>query len=194
MAATINKTKQCLESLSLVERLTSELGTIAYAWGGFIPDIYNNRIEREHDDVEHLVLDLYSYIPQLSSLFSKNGWITEVLINGDLKARKDAVKIHLGHLTINERSNWYHNGNKGYIEFPTEWLNNSEIIFQGISLHAVKPEFQYVLKNNPQFMNSDWKARQKDLEDIHRLELILRKQGAHLEKLSKEMKAIDTTV
>ncbi|MBD3280280.1 hypothetical protein GF389_02020 [Candidatus Dojkabacteria bacterium] len=174
----------------MIENFTSQLGTIAYAWGGLIPDIYNDKILREHDDVEHLVLNIYDYIPKLQEMFTSEGWNTEILENGDLRVKKDGAKLHLGHLEVSDKARWYHNGKKGVIVFPESWLNPNPIQFQGMKIHAVYPEFQYALKTNPSLMNPGWQPRQKDKDDTKRLEELLVKRNIRKDTLASQIESI----
>lgn len=43
-----------------------------------------------------------------------------------------------------------------------------------INIHTVKPEFQYVLKLHPEFMNPEWKWREKDIENIKGLRRLIK--------------------
>ena len=163
-----------IQTFAFVDSLCELLGTRAYLWGGWIPDIYSGKLLRQHDDCEHLVLNLYDYLERIQEVFNLLGWETKVLENGDLKVKKDHIKIHFGHLTKkNGTAEWYHNGKLGKIVFPETWLNSDNIVFSGKALHAVKPEFQLVLKLHPEFMNPVWKHREKDKHDIEVLRTLL---------------------
>lgn len=188
---TKNITKQNVNALGVMEKYANKVGTVAYAWGGLIVDIYENTIVREHDDVEHIVLNLYNHIDELIALFQKDGWETEILINGDLRATKSGAKLHLGHLKIHDDiAKWFHNGNKGVIEFPSSWLNPKSITFLEMDIHAVLPEFQYVLKTNPALMNPEWEQRDKDLADIKKLENLLADKYDDLSVLKDSVNSI----
>ena len=177
-----------IKTFAFIDSLCEYLGTRAYLWGGWIADVYSGKILREHDDAEHLVVNLYTYRGIIKSVFDSLEWETEILINDDLKVKKGGLKIHFGHLEVRAgKAEWLHNGKLGKIIFPTNWLNNKELCFQNATFHAVKPEFQYVLKLHPEFMNPEWKHRKKDIEDIKVLKKILK---GKLSDLETKMKSI----
>lgn len=106
-----------------------------------------------------------------------------------MKITKANLKVHFGHLQIaEEKAEWLHNGKLGKIEFPPDWLSNEVIKFQNSDLHAVKPEFQYVLKTHPEFMNPSWILREKDKRDIIILNQTLK--NTDLSTLEAEMNSL----
>lgn len=158
-----NKSKLNLLAMSLVENFSNSLNTVSWIWGGFTIDIYENRILREHDDLDYLTLNLHNRIPEFTKLFKTNGWQTKLLENGDLKLKQKDIKIQLGHIEFLDKVCWSHNGDKGSIWFPAEWLNMNPVKFCGIKVHVVQPEFQYVLLEHPQILNPEWNPREKDI-------------------------------
>ncbi len=187
-------TQNYITVFSYIDSLCELLGTRAYMWGGWVPDIYSGKILREHDDGEHLVVNLYNYRDRIKSSFDVLGWETKLLENDDLKVVKEGMKLHFGHLeTSGTTSMWFHNGKNGKIVFPTSWLNDEQVAFHRHSIHSVHPEFQYVLKLHPEFMNPAWGHRGKDLMDIKVLKEILSSKGyteARLDQLEALMKSI----
>lgn len=163
-----------IETFALIETTCTEIGTRAYLWGGWIPDVYSGEVLRQHDDAEYFVVDLYKYRSKLQKIFSGLNWETKVVENGDLVIKKAGMKFQFGHLEVNDKEAiWFHNGTKGQIIFPKQWLNDNQIVFQKMKFHAVLPEFQYVLKLHPEFMNPDWTKRNKDKKDIRALQKLL---------------------
>lgn len=158
-----NRNELHFSAMKLVEAYSSSLKTISWIWGGFAVDIYENCLLREHDDLDYLTLNLHSLIPQFSKLFAGSGWQVNVLENGDLKVKREGVKIQLGHVEVSEKARWTHNGKKGSIWFPRDWLHLQSVNFCGVEVHVVKPEFQYVMIERPQILNPNWKHRDKDI-------------------------------
>lgn len=178
-----------LDLFAFIDLLSQQIGTKAYLWGGWIPDVYSDKVLREHDDAEHLIIDLYDHIDKLQKVFDILDWETKILENGDLKVIKEDVKVHFGHLEIkNDKAEWFHNGSLGKIIFPKEWLNNAELLFQGRRIHAVSPEFQYILKLHPEYMNPDWQHREKDRADLEVLKQLLRDED--IKSLEKLMRSV----
>ncbi|HEY3311801.1 MAG TPA: hypothetical protein VGK00_09195 [Anaerolineales bacterium] len=151
-----------LEAISLVESYFTRLGTFSWIWGGFTLDIYQDQILREHDDVDYLTHNLHHLIPQVTTHFDNHNWRSDLLENGDLKLTRDDIKIHLGHVEFTDKVRWTHNGEKGSIWFPREWLDPKPKIFLGSFIHVVEPEFQYVMLEHPQLLNPAWRYREKD--------------------------------
>jgi hypothetical protein len=168
-------TDRYIQLFAFVDSLCEFLQTRAYIWGGWIPDIYSGEVLRSHSDAECLVVNLYRCREQIQRVFDVLGWQTRILENGDLKIMKDGLKLQLGHLEIHEKSaEWFHNGREGRIAFSSSWLNDQTISFQNRYIHAVLPEFQYVLKLRPKLMNPEWRHRDKDISDIEVLRTLLK--------------------
>jgi hypothetical protein len=158
-----NRNESNLHAMELVESYSKNLKTISWVWGGFTVDIYENRMLREHDDLDYLTLNLHDLIPGFSELFASCGWQVNVLENGDLRLKREDVKIQLGHVEVSDKARWTHNGEKGSIWFPSNWLNLEPVNFCGVEIHVIKPEFQYVMIERPQMLNPNWKHRDKDI-------------------------------
>ena len=148
--------------MQLVEKVSTSIHTLSWIWGGYTVDVYENRILRQHEDIDYLTLNLHDLLPQFTQLFENDGWQTTLLVNGDLKVERDSVKIQLGHVELLDKARWTHNGDKGSIWFPREWLNSKPVNFCGVGIHVAAPEFQYVLIEHPQMLNPVWRNREKD--------------------------------
>ena len=57
--------------------------------------------------------------------------------------------------------------------------------FYGMGIHVVAPELQYVLKEHPESLNTDWLLREKDILDKVCLQDILLQKGADIGSLHK---------
>ena len=166
-----------LDAMRLVESVSRSLKTVSWIWGGFTTDIYVGRILREHDDLDYLTLNLHPLKSKFAEAFSSHGWQTENLVNGDLKLKKDSLKVHLGNVEFGEAAKWTHNGEKGSLLFPVSWLNLDVVEFSGMELHVIASELQYVLKDRPELLNPDWLIREKDVLEKEYLQDILVKKG-----------------
>ncbi len=174
-----------LEAMRLVESVSRSLKTVSWIWGGFTTDIYMGRILREHDDLDYLTLDLHLLRSKFAEVFSSHGWQAENLVNGDLKRKKDGIKVHLGNVECGEVATWTHNGEKGSLLFPVSWLILDVVEFSGMELHVVASELQYVLKECPELLNPDWLIREKDVIEKEYLQDILIKEGTDVCSLYK---------
>lgn len=177
-----------INTFTLVDTVCTKINTCAFLWGGWIPDVYSGYILRQHDDAEFLVVNLYKYRSKLQKIFDELSWDTKIVENGDLVIKKDNLKIHLGHIEIvGSNVFWFHNGKKGQIVFPKNWLNKQIVHFEGETFHAVTPEFQYVLKLHPEFMNPKWEHREKDRVDIKVLTKLLTQKAVNLKLIEEKM-------
>ena len=158
-----------LDAMRLVESVSRSLKTISWIWGGFTTDVYAGRILREHDDLDHLTSNLHRSKSEFVEAFSSHGWQTEHLVNGDLRLKKDGIKVHLGNVEVGEVARWTHNGEQGSLLFPASWLNPKVVVFCGIELHVITPELQYVLKAHPGLLNPHRKSRDQDILEKERL-------------------------
>ena len=176
-----------LEELRRVEEVSTRLQTISWIWGGLTVDILENRFLREHDDLDYLTLGLHERIPEFIRLFNNHGWQTKILENGDLKLKQKDVKIQLGHVEVFGKARWTHNGDKGSNWFPQSWLNTRTLYFYGTEVHAVEPEFQYVLLERPQMLNPFWDCREKDIVAKTYLQEWIEKKGTIPNSLFEEV-------
>ena len=182
-----DKNKLNLAAMSLVERVSTTLGTISWIWGGFTVDIYKGRILREHDDLDYLTLNLRQLRLQFVEFFENMGWQAENLVTGDLRLRKDGVKVRLGHVEWSEKATWAHNGEKGHIYFPIQWLRQELTQFYDVELHVIEPEFQYVLKERPEMLNPEWVLREQDIVAKQQLKKTLESRGVDVSDLGSQV-------
>lgn len=158
-----NKNEPHLHGMALAESYSETNNTFSWIWDGYTVDVYENCILRAHDDLDYLTLNLHGLIPQFTKCFENDGWQTTLLENGDLKAERESTKIQLGHVELSDKACWTHNGLKGSLWFPREWLNAMPVNFCGIEIHVVAPEFQYVMNERPKLLNPAWRHRRKDI-------------------------------
>jgi hypothetical protein len=172
-----------LAAMQLVQSISERFGTASWLWGGLVADVYHGQMLREHDDLDYLTWNLHTLKPKLVEAFAEAGWQAESLENDDLRLKKDGVKIHLGHVQFIFHAKWTHNGKKGALLFPSEWLRIEPVPFYNLKLHVVEPEFQYVLKEHPELLNPEWTRRRKDLQDKQLLREMLLKKYPDLQHL-----------
>src|SRR5574341_676808 len=166
-----------LDAMRLVESVSRSLKTVSWIWGGFTTDIFMGRILREHDDLDYLALNLHQLRLRFVEAFSNYGRQAENVVNGDLRLKKEDIKVHLGNVEFGEHAEWTHNGEKGSLLFPISWLSLDVIEFSGTEVHVIATELQYVLKERPELLNPDWLIREKDVLEREYLQEILLKKG-----------------
>lgn len=173
-----------LDAMTSIETVSTICNTTSWVWGGFGVDINYGRILREHDDLDFLTLNLGLLIPEFTGGFTRRGWQVQHLDNGDLKLRKEGIKAQLGNVEVTAKAKWTHDGDKGYICFPIDWLHLRPVQFCDRELHVVGPELLYVLKENPELLNSKWIRRDKDIADLAYLRELLREKRYDVETLA----------
>lgn len=171
------RNRHYLDAMVLVEHVSQSLETTSWVWGGFMTDIHAGRVLREHGDVDYLTLNLHQLRGRFAEAFSSHGWQSHVYENGDLRLKKDDVRLHLGNVELGEVVRWTHNGEKGSLLFPPAWLSPEVMPFHGTELHVVAAELQYVLKEHPEFLNPDWQIREKDILEKECLRDMLLNKG-----------------
>jgi len=175
-----------LDAMALVEAVSAEIGTTSYIWGGWTLDIHHGQLLRAHGDIDCLVTDLHQHLVPFSERLQEASWEVKTVLDGHLlSARREGVKLQLGHVEIHgDVAHWKHNGNQGTILFPAGWLGADPAPFLGVTVHVAGPELGYVLKTHPQLMHPDWQPRDKDRADIDRLQDTLLKKQVDLHSLS----------
>lgn len=169
----LEQERNVLEAMAFVEAVSARLGTTSYIWGGFSLDIYEGQFLREHNDIDYLTLNLLPLRPQFIEAFKQTDWQVKVVINEDVTARKNGVKLHLGNVRLGNQVTWTHNGEEGVLTFPLDWLSKEAHKFCGVKVHVVEPHFEYVVKHYPALLNPNWVPRDKDLAARQKLSEIL---------------------
>lgn len=178
MVEMIDQNRKNLEAMQLVQAVSERFSTASWLWGGYVVDVHVGRVLREHDDLDYLTWNLYALKDKFAEAFARLGWQAETLENGDLRLTKEGVRIHLGQVQFLSRARWTHNGKKGALLFPPEWLRLEPVKFCGVKVHVVEPEFQYVLKDHPELLNPEWTRRRRDVQDKQLLHEILAQKYA----------------
>jgi hypothetical protein len=183
------KNQSFLEAMTLVETCSLAAGVTSYIWGGFTLDVYNGCFLREHYDLDYLTQNLGNGKQHFIKSFESEGWQAQELTNGDLRCIKNDIRIHLGNILISKTATWTHNGENGAISFPLAWLRPTPVLFQEVAVHVVEPEFEYVIKHNPHFLNPDWKPREIDLMARKQLQAMLVEKGVDWINLVNKIKS-----
>ncbi|MCB0112266.1 MAG: hypothetical protein KDE53_40360, partial [Caldilineaceae bacterium] len=179
-----------LRSVALVEQISARIGTTSYIWGGLTLDVYAGRLLRKHDDIDYLTVNLCELREAFTRQFETAGCTVSTVSNGDLVIRGTGIKLHLGHLVVDARARWAHNGDApgGVLEFPTTWLAPDASTFYNQTVHVVKPELEYVLKCRPDLLNPQWTPRPKDVMAKAALEKLLYTQKVEVQDLFTQVR------
>ncbi len=178
-----------LAGMALVEQVSASLHTFSWIWGGWVSDIYAGRVLREHHDVDYLMLHLREREDEIAHWFVARGWTALILSNGDLGLRRLSARMELGRVILGGEARWMHDGEKGSLWFPRDWLEPEPVPFCGRVVHVVQPELQYVLLEHPELLDPCWKPRPKDLADRENLALLLRQRGMNPASLSASVRS-----
>lgn len=191
-AKNIEKEKTYLEALNSLYDFSFQLKTKTYIFGGLTLDVWENKFLRDHHDIDCLTVDLHTLRDNFRTLFEKSGYKTEDLDNGDFRALKGDLKMHMGHLKIEDETvEWTHNGEKGSIFFPKNWLSENSNQFYGTNVYTADPKFEYTIKVHPELMNPEWMPRDKDIVARRKLEQLLTERGVAMNSLINHMQSVN---
>jgi hypothetical protein len=182
--------RKYLAAMGLLEEVSRSLRTTSWIFGGFLTDVHAGRVLREHGDLDYLTSNLYPLKGRFEEVFSNHGWQTHTYSNGDLRLKKDSIKLQLGNVEIDEVVRWTHNGEKGSLLFPLSWLRADVMPLYEMDLHVVAPELQYVLKEHPELMNPGWLPREQDILEKEYLRELLLKRGIDIRSLPKRVRSL----
>ena len=177
------QTGLCLATMALVEALSARLGTLSYLWGGCALDAYEGRILRAHRDIDYMTVGLAGLGPQFAALFREAGWEATWTPNAMVTARTEGIHIALGALDLGDEATWWDNGDLGYVRFPAAWLRPQPVDLDGVPVHVVEPEFEYMIKSRPRLLNPDWNLKERHIAARERLREILQARGVDPESL-----------
>jgi hypothetical protein len=143
------------------------LGIKSYVWGGFVQDIIEGKILREHGGLDMFMENMDSNIIDLEKYFIKNGY--KYKYDNDLQMiniEKDDVRNTLNPIIFkNETAIWKHIGNFGFMCFPKEWLDTEYREFYNVKVLTSGILFEYSVRKIIKYMNPEWtnKIREKDI-------------------------------
>ena len=162
-----NKTKEILEFIADIVTFSNELDLKSYIWGGFVQDILEGKILREHGDIDMFIENLDINIDNLEYKFKSKDY--------DCKYHKDIQMLNLGKNKIkatinpikfnNKTAIWKHIGDQGFICFPKEWLDVDFRTFYDINVLTSGIKFEYCVRKIIKYMNPNWtnRTREKDI-------------------------------
>lgn len=180
-----NKNSEFLQILKILNNLDSESGLRSYIWGGLTFDIWEGRFLREHHDIGALIENLNEKFSLLEKNFLEFGYEVKKLENGDFKAINGEAKIHIGNVFVDsDIAEWTHNGDKASMFFPRKWLNRQSYKFYDTKVFTVTPEFEFILKSQPEKIGFSGK-REKDKLALKNLKILLGKEGVDVDELNK---------
>ncbi len=178
-----------LSAMKRMEEISSSLETTSWVWGGLTMDIYQGRLLRPHHDLDYITLNLSSLFDLFSRSLRNIGWQVQKLSTGDLQADHQGFTIRLGQLVLSTEACWSHNGDRGSLFFPRDWLGMQAKPFYGFDVHVVAPELQYLLLDHPELLNPEWVARRKDITARSYFLKLLREDGVRFGDLQARIRA-----
>ena len=162
-----NNQQDIIQCISEIYSFSNELEIKTYFWGGFVQDIIEGKILREHGDIDLFMENMDMKINSLLDLFKNNEYICSYHDDIQmLNLEKNNVKVTINPIIFkNETAIWKHIGNEGFICFPKEWLDIEYRNFYGINVLTSGCKFEYCIKSIIKYMNPNWtnKIREKDI-------------------------------
>jgi len=162
-----DKTKDIIQCISDIVNFSNELNIKSYIWGGYVQDIIEGKILREHNDIDVFIENLDTNIKYLEEKFTNNGY--NFLFSNEiqmLKLNKNGIKATINPVKfINKTAIWNHIGEQGFICFPKDWLDIDYREFYGIKVMTAGIKFEYCVRKIIKYMNPAWlnRIREKDI-------------------------------
>ncbi len=134
-----------IQAMGHLHQLLTRQQIIHGLWGGWIPDIYQGKILRDHGDLDYLYIVNHSSDQDLQSLLQADGW--KIVID-----RHNALIGHQNQLEINfiavqqtgKIITWDPPDRAGVITFPADWFQETE--FQGVKISIIDIRFTYAMR------------------------------------------------
>jgi len=181
------KNRQYLILLDDIYNISSAFGIKTYIWGGFSIDIWENKLLREHGDLDGFIENLTENIDGLIKSYKNRGY--EAAFNTEfsmLKVEKDLVHAGFNPLKFNGKTaEWKHIGDEGSVYFPADWLDETPRNFYDVKAYTAGIKFEYALKTKVSMLNPEWQLREKDKEAIDYMKEKLQKQNISDEDIYK---------
>ncbi|GEM_PF-747492 len=178
-----------LELMKDIYEVSAACSTKTYIWGGFTIDIFKHRFLREHGDLDGFAENMMSVLDQLTTQYKTRGYNTEFLSDINmLVIRKGDQHAAFNPLDIDsDVAMWRHIGNQGTVYFPYSWLDNIPRSFYNIKVYTSGLHFEYGFRKIVNFLNPEWKEREKDQIAAEYLETKIRESGIDIESILKRI-------
>jgi hypothetical protein len=153
----------------------------SYVWGGYVQDIIEGKILREHGDIDVFIENMDIYIKDIVKLFEKAKY--KYKYHNDiqmLNLEKSNIKTTINPIEfIGKTAIWKHIGEQGFINFPREWLDSEYRNFYNLSIRTSGIKFEYCSRRIIKDMNPNWtdKIREKDIKSIEYFEKKLHEEN-----------------
>jgi hypothetical protein len=132
----MNNEKEILQDISDIISVSNELNIKAYIWGGYVQDIMEGKILREHGDIDMFIENMDKNVNELIKKLKTKDFICSYY--GDMQMlilNKNNIKATLNPIIFrNATAIWKHIGDQGFFSFPKEWLDTEYKEFQGINV------------------------------------------------------------
>jgi hypothetical protein len=138
-----------------------------YTWGGFVQDIIEGEILREHKDIDMFIENMDSKIDDILNELNAKKYKCLYADNIQmLILEKNNIEIAINPIVFkNETAIWKHIGELGFICFPKEWLDIEYKNFYGLNILTSGYKLEYCLRIILKETNPLWKnkIREKDI-------------------------------
>jgi hypothetical protein len=187
----MNNAKEILQGISDIILVSNELNIKAYIWGGYVQDIMEGKILREHGDIDMFIENMDKNINKLIKKLKTKNFICSYYSDMQmLILNKNNIKATLNPIIFkNTTAIWKHIGEQGFISFPKEWLDMEYKEFQGIYVLTAGYKFEYCIRTIIKYTNPNWenRIREKDIQAKEYYKKILLKNNINGEELLKKI-------
>jgi hypothetical protein len=185
----LTENKNYLNMVNDINTVSKEVGKKFYVWGGFVQDILEGKFIREHKDLDMFAEDLELIIDKVIGVFEKLEY--ECQYNNDISMlRVDKNNKHIGINPLEIKYDvaiWKHIGQKGFVIFPKDWLDQEPRIFYDTKVLTAGYKFEYTFRKIAKYLNPKWNERDKDKEAKEYYKNILDKNKIKEEDLLKKI-------
>ena len=163
-----NNNKDILQCFEDIQSFSNQLSIKSYVWGGYVQDIIEGKILREHGDIDVFIENMDMNIDELIEKFNnakyKCSYLNDIqmlnLVKNEVKATINPIRF------IDKTAIWKHIGEQGFISFPKDWLDKEYRNFYNLSILTAGIEFEYCIRKIIRYMNPNWTGNIRDKDII----------------------------
>ena len=155
--------------LKIIYEITNELNIKAYIWGGFVQEIIENKYSRTHHDLDMFIENMDTRIVELKKILDENNVKYEYKEQFKmLVLYKNKIHIGINPLMIDhDIAIWKHIGDRGFVIFPKQWLDNEPREYNGLKVLTAGIKFEYCFRKMAKHINPDWKNKNREKDNIN---------------------------
>ena len=141
-----------VECISKIIDVSNELGVKFYVYGGFVQDIMEGKLLRDHSDINIFMENMDNSIEFILKYLNDNGLEADYTKHWGFISvgkyythlKKDYVRIYISSIEFNQKNAiWKYYGKKGFMCFPKNWLDKKYRMFYNLKILTSGIKFEY---------------------------------------------------